>query len=61
MCVSCILAAVTIQGQRLFHSELPIVRLLFESDDYLKKYVICHKHELATYGERMVRIVATEL
>ena len=37
------------------------MRLLIESDDYLKKYVICHKHVPATYGERMVHIVATEL
>ena len=33
-----ILAVVTIRGRRLFHLELPIVRLLFKGSVYLKKY-----------------------
>ena len=39
MCACALLVAVaTIQGRRLFHSELPIVRLLFEGGVYSKKY-----------------------
>ena len=35
-----ILAAATIRGRRLFHSELPIMQLLFEGGVYSKKYSI---------------------
>ena len=39
MCACALLVAVaTIRGQHLFHSELPIVRLLFEGGVYSKKY-----------------------
>ena len=36
VCVLCILTTATIRGWRLFPSELPIVRLLFEGGDYLR-------------------------
>ena len=32
--IICVLVAATIQGWRLFHSELPIVQLLFEGGVY---------------------------
>ena len=40
LCVSCILATATIQGRHLFHSELSIVRLLFEGGVYLRAVTI---------------------
>ena len=51
-----IVSAATIQGQRLFHSELLIVRLLFEGGVYSKKYG-SHKGLISSAkfaGERLV-------
>ena len=41
-CVPHILVAPTIRGQRLFHSELPVVWLLFEGGIYSEKYRVCN-------------------
>ena len=44
----CILAAVTLGGQRLFHSELLIVWLLLEGGDYASA-VSNQRHTVHTY------------
>ena len=46
---TCILAAVTIGGRRLFHSELLIVWLLLEGGDYLRA-VSNRRSTVHTYG-----------
>ena len=49
----CILALATIQGWHLFHSELPILWLLFASGNYSKKYGYTHTHR-DTYSQSRV-------
>ena len=51
VCVPCILATATIQGQRLFHSELPIVWLLFKGGVYLRAATIRGRHLFEEIGQ----------